>query len=138
MATHLLDISVYCQPIKPKPLPHVVSRWSAAGDGQLVTSVIAEAELQFGLNLKGSAKLTAAYESLLRGRLPVLPVDESVGEAFAELKAQQQRRGRPIADLDLLIAATARAGELILATLNARHFAGLVGVVVEDWGQPMQ
>jgi hypothetical protein len=39
------------------------------------------------------------------------------------------------AELDLLIAATARASGLVVATLNVRHFQGMEGVAVEDWSR---
>ena len=133
---YLLDTSVYSQPLKPMPNTNVVSRWQALGDAPLAISVIVEAEVRYGLALKGSARLYAAYEALLRGRLPVLLVDQAVGEAFAEMKAAQQRVGKPVADLDLLIAATARAHELIVATLNVRHFALIADIEVEDWSLP--
>ena len=55
---------------------------------------------------------------------------------FAEMKAIQQRVGKPVADLDLLIAATARAHELMIATLNVRHFALIADIEVEDWSLP--
>jgi predicted nucleic acid-binding protein len=117
-------------------LPDIVRRWNSLGDSALVTSVIADAEVQFGIHLKQSTKLAAAYQSVLRGRIPILPVDEVVGESFALLKEQQQRKGQRRADLDLLIAATARAHLLIVVTLNLKHFEGLDGVVVEDWSKP--
>lgn len=131
---YLLDTSIYSQPLKPTPNPNVVARWKTLGDGPLAISVITEAELRYGLALKGSAKLDAAYAALLKGRFPVLPVDQVVGDVFAEMKATQQRMGKPVPDLDLLIAATARAHGLIVATLNVRHFALIADIVVEDWG----
>lgn len=130
---YLLDTSVYSQPLKPTPNANVVSQWQALGDAPLAISVITEAELHYGLALKGSAKLNAAYGALLKGRLPVLPVDQAVGAVFAEMKATQQRAGKPVADLDLLIAATARTHGLIVATLNVRHFTLIADLVVEDW-----
>ncbi|MCY3021376.1 MAG: type II toxin-antitoxin system VapC family toxin [Planctomycetota bacterium] len=133
MPTHLLDTSVFCQPLRPRPLPSVVRRWERLGDGNLATSVLVEAEVQYGIHLKGSRKLAEAYRTLLRGRLPALPVDLEVADAYAGLKAQLHQRGRPVPDLDLLIAATAQVHGLVVATLNPRHFLGLEGVSVEDW-----
>lgn len=130
---YLLDTSVYSQTLKPVPDPNVVSCWHALGDEPLAISVITDAELYYGLALKGSAKLYAAYEFLLRGRLPVLPVDQAVGESFASMKAVQQQIGKRVADLDFLIAATAQVHGLIVATLNIRHFSLITGITVENW-----
>ena len=64
MPSHLLDTSVYCQPIKPKPLPSVERRWRELGDDALAISVICEAEMLYGLQLKQSAKLNSLSTSL--------------------------------------------------------------------------
>lgn len=133
--THLLDTSVYSQPLKPIPDVGVISRWKAIGDARMAVSVIAEAEVLFGIALKGSERLRAAYESLLRGRIAILPVDVLVGETFAALKVNQQKAGKRVPDLDLLIAATARTHGLIVATLNVRHFEMIEGIQVEDWSR---
>ncbi|MBI4027754.1 MAG: type II toxin-antitoxin system VapC family toxin [Verrucomicrobia bacterium] len=56
-------------------------------------------------------------------------------EAKAKLYARERKAGRTRPDFDLLIAATAKAHNLILATLNIRHFAAIEGLAVEDWSK---
>lgn len=131
--THLLDTSVYCQPLKPQPLSGVERRWLALGEEALATSVICEAELLFGLKRKGSSRLDSLYRTTLEGRLALLPVDSSVARVFSELKAAGRKKGFAASDFDFLIAATAKAHGLALATLNFRHFQGIEGLAVEDW-----
>ena len=133
MPSHLLDTSVYCQPLKPAPLPSVVRRWRELGDAALAISVICDAELRYGLDWSGSSRLQQQYEELLENRLPVLDVDTDVARHFARIKAGCRRRGLVASDFDFLIAATAKAHGLILATLNAPHFRGIEGLPVEDW-----
>ena len=132
--SHLLDTSVYCQPIKPRPLAAVRERWTELGDDALAISVLCEAEILYGLELKQSERLSALYNSLLKGRLRVLPIDSGVARHFAALKSGARRNGLSPSDFDLLIAATARAHNLTLATLNIRHFEGL-GINVENWSR---
>jgi predicted nucleic acid-binding protein len=133
--THLLDTSVYTQPIKPKPLASVRERWSALGDDALAVSAICEAEVLYGLELKKSPRLEALYNGLLKERLRVLPVDSGVAKHFASLKAWARVNGRSPSDFDLLIGATARGHGLKLATLNIRDFQGFPGLTVEDWSE---
>ncbi|MEA2583686.1 MAG: hypothetical protein QOF33_1771 [Thermomicrobiales bacterium] len=52
----------------------------------------------------------------------IFGLDDQIAERFAEIRADLRRRGELLADLDLLIAATALAYDLILLTLNRRHF----------------
>jgi predicted nucleic acid-binding protein len=57
------------------------------------------------------------------GGYPSLGLDDQIMERFAETRAFLRRRGQGIADLDLLIAATALQHDLSLLTFNLRHFA---------------
>lgn len=131
--SHLLDTSVYCQPIKPRPLAAVQQRWAALGDETLAVSTICEAEVLYGLELKKSPRLNSLYDALLKERLRILPVDSGVARHFASLKSWAKVNGRALSDFDLLIAATARTHGLTLATLNLRHFHNLPDILVEDW-----
>lgn len=133
--SHILDTSVYCQPLKPRPLASVERRWQALGDEAVAISAVCEAELLYGLELKQSSRLRAQYEALLKDRLPVLAIDARVAQTFAQIKAASRRKGLAYPDFDFLIAATAKAHGLVLATLNYRHFAGIEGVAVEDWSK---
>ena len=137
-ATHLLDSSVYCQPLKPLPLKSVVARWKALGDQALATSVICEAEVLFGLELRRSEKLNRLYAEVLRDRLPLYPVDREVSLAFARAKASARKRGKVCSDFDFLIAATAQVHGLAVATLNAQHFRFIEDLEVEDWSTPLE
>jgi predicted nucleic acid-binding protein len=82
--THLLDTSVFCQPIKPRPLAPVIQRWQALGDDALAVSVLCQAEILYGIALKGSSRLQAAYEAVLKDRLTVFPVAEAESQTYAE------------------------------------------------------
>lgn len=58
----------------------------------------------------------------------VLDVTEDIAERFAELRALLRRQGNVIADMDLLIAATALVHDLTLLTGNERHFSRVPGL----------
>lgn len=133
--THLLDTSVYCQPIKKKPLPCVEKRWREIGDQSICISVICEAELLQGLEAKGSLKLWKAYESILKNRLVILPVDVKTAETYSKLAHKMKEKGKPRPVFDLLIAATAKTHGLIVATCNYSDFSGIEGLAVENWAK---
>jgi tRNA(fMet)-specific endonuclease VapC len=133
MISHLLDTCVYSQRLRPRPLVTVANRWRNLGDESLAISGICEAELLYGLARKNSVRLWREYRDYLENRLVILPVDKPVADIFGEMKAEAEIRGEPRADFDLLIAATALAHRLVLATLNARHFDGIPGLQVQDW-----
>jgi len=134
MPTHLLDTSVYSQRLRPHPDKGVVRRWKKLGDAALAISAVCEAELRYGLEKRASDRLWIEYRRYLENRLVLIPVDKTVSDTFGALRAEAERQGQPRADFDLLIAATALAHNLTLATLNIRHFMGTPALRVEDWG----
>ncbi len=134
--THLLDTSVFSQPIKDHPAETVLDRWSAIRDSSLCTAAICLAELLQGLRNRESEKYWRRYRGLLEGWYTVLPFDAAAADAFSRLAMETRRQGRTRPVVDLMIAATALRNGLTLATLNVRDFAGIPGLVVEDWSAP--
>ncbi|MBI5123068.1 type II toxin-antitoxin system VapC family toxin [Candidatus Roizmanbacteria bacterium] len=54
--------------------------------------------------------------------IAIIPVDSIISEEFVRLKIELERQKHPLSDFDLLIAATAMANNLLLATRNIKHF----------------
>ena len=133
MTTHLLDTSIYSERLKPRPSPGVVQHWSRMGDQALATSAICEAELLFGLERRNSERLWLEYRNYLENRIRLFPIDKPVADVFGKLKSELERKGRPRADFDLLVAATALSNDLILVTANDRHFRDIPALKVENW-----
>jgi predicted nucleic acid-binding protein len=66
-------------------------------------------------------------------RCVVLPVNREVFDCASELWGNGRRRGKPSADADLIIAATALVNRLPLVTSNTRHFEWIEGLDLLDW-----
>lgn len=62
--------------------------------------------------------------ALLSGNSEVAPFDERAALAAASIERDARRRGRPVADRDLFILATAASQGLGLATRNLADFRG--------------
>jgi tRNA(fMet)-specific endonuclease VapC len=79
-------------------------------------SAITEAELRYGIVKAGSSpKQRAALEGFLTMVHPV-SWDSTAAQAYGELRPQQERLGKPLGNLDLLIAAHAISLGAILVT----------------------
>ena len=131
--THLLDTSVYSQRLRRHPHVGTVRRWSALGNARCAVATICEAEVLFGLEKKASPRLWTEYEHFLKNQLVVLPLDRKVIETYAQIKARTLADGSVIGEFDLLIGATALANGLVLASLNAKDFSRIPGLLYEDW-----
>ncbi len=61
------------------------------------------------------------------------PWTDEVSQAFGKTKANLERRGLPIEDLDVAIAAHALAVGATLVTDNLEHMNRVPGLLVENW-----
>ncbi len=59
--------------------------------------------------------------------------DDSAADVYGRIRAQLETFGTPIGPNDLMIAATALSGGLILVTHNTSEFSRVPGLLFEDW-----
>lgn len=121
---HLVDANVLSEATKPDPDPHVVE-WLQRNERSITVNPIILGEVRFGILLlaRGArrAKLERWFEQGV-SRIQCLPWDSAVGLRWSQLLADLRSRGRPMSIKDSLIAASALAHDLTLATLNQRDF----------------
>ena len=65
--------------------------------------------------------------------LTFLTEGQEAASIFGQAKADLRRKGMLIEDLDLLIAATAKAHHLTLVTNNKAHCSRIAGLRLENW-----
>ena len=96
-------------------------------------SIISVAELYEGVAAAPRDQDAGELElNELLGRLGVIGIDQEVARIFGAERFRLRREGRPIGDMDLLIAATALRHELTLLTNNRRHFNRIPSLTVES------
>lgn len=134
---YLLDTSVYVQPLRHDPHRTALERWQMVGFKDTAISIMTEAEVLSGLYFEGSEQRFHYYQTCLRDCVRVYDVDANVAKLYARLKARQTRLGKFVAETDLMIAATAIAHGLPLATLNTATFSQIEGLRWEDWNNQM-
>ena len=60
-------------------------------------------------------------------------IDSDIMDVFGNIKAQLQKKGITVDDMDLLIGSTAIANDMTLVTHNTKHFENMPGIKLEDW-----
>jgi predicted nucleic acid-binding protein len=121
---HLVDANVLSEATKPDPDPRVV-QWLRENERSIVLDPIVLGEVRFGILLMArGARRTELGRWFDQGvsRIQCLPWDSAVGLRWAQLLADLRRRDQPMSIKDSLIAATALAHGLAVATLNRRDF----------------
>ena len=66
-------------------------------------------------------------------RLAILDWTDAVSVHYARIRSVLEQAGRPIGNMDLLIAAHAVSQRMTLVTNNLRHFAHVPGLKSEVW-----
>lgn len=89
----------------------------------LAVSIVSYGELFEGVAASLDPETERALIDAFLGSFPVVQLDTAILQRFGSIRHGLRRQGQLIPDLDLLIAATAIAYNLILMTHNRRHFA---------------
>ena len=131
---YLLDTNIISA-LEKAPDGPLLSRLLRTGMDNAVTSIIVAGELQFGIMKSKTASLKKNLETLL-GSIPVLPLEEPVNLEYGRIRADLEKRGTPIGNNDLWIAAHALALGLTLVTDNVDEFSRVDGLRVENWLRP--
>lgn len=102
------------------------------GEGRCCLSVITLYELMFGAYYSRHEEQEVPKVKLFIERFPIIPLINAA-EKYAILKTNLRSSGLLIDEFDLMIAATALAGNYILVTDNTKHFQRIAGLKIENW-----
>ena len=128
----VLDTNICIYLIKNNP-PGLRSRLEAFRPGDVGLSAVTVAELNYGVAKSYAVERNAkALESFLLP-LEILDFDAKSALAYGRLRAELERKGRPLGGLDFLIAAQALAYDLMLITHNLKEFKYVPGLRCETW-----
>ena len=111
--------------------PEIIERRRSQDEAALL-SAVSRVELIPGAYVDGrlDRSRAARLEAFLE-EVEILPFTESEVDAYQSIIAANGFSRRLV--IDRMIAATALANELGLATLNPKDFRGIAGLAVEDW-----
>lgn len=135
----LLDTNVLSEVTKPAPDPRVLHWLNQLDEDRSFISVVSIAEIRRGVALMDAGRKRETLAEWLAQDLPqrfeqrLLHIDEPIALAWGDLMALAKRRGRGLSSMDGLIAATATAKKLTLATRNTRDFEGFGIDLFDPW-----
>jgi tRNA(fMet)-specific endonuclease VapC len=122
------DISSYIIKRRPGTLVEKFERYAET----LCVSVMTAAELRFGAEKAARPQLAELVEAYLE-RLAVLDWTNEVTGHYARIRSVLERSGKPIGNMDLLIASHAVTQRMTLVTNNLKHFSSVPDLKVEVW-----
>jgi predicted nucleic acid-binding protein len=135
----VLDTNVISEVMRERPDPEVRAWLRGQTRNQVWTASIVIAELVAGIDLMSPGRkqdfLRNALEDMIaedfRGQ--ILKVDIDIARLYGRIFSHRRMIGRPIKEMDCLIAATARANHATLATRNIADFEHCGIQLVNPW-----
>jgi hypothetical protein len=127
----LLDTNIVSETMRDAPSPAVVAWFDGEQALDLFIPSLVLAEIHFGIAKlapgarRGQLERAVAElaDELYRGR--IVNFDERAASAYGAVSSRRRASGRPISQMDALIASVTIANGAALATRNTRDFAGL-------------
>lgn len=90
-------------------------------------------ELKVGIKKSTSPRKRQDQLKKLIDLVTVIPFGEKEAESAASIRAKLETKGTPIVPYDILIAASAMAGNHTLVTHNTDEFLRISGLSIDDW-----
>lgn len=135
----LLDTNVVSEWTKPQPNAGVTQWLDEVEEDSVFLSVVTFAELRQGVERLAPGARRKQLDTWLRSELPlrfegrIAPVDGAVADEWGRVVARCEVRGKSIAAMDALIAATAVVHDFTLVTRNVSDFKFALKSVLNPW-----
>ena len=129
---YMLDTDICIYIIKRRPAG-VLKRFEAVQDDQVCLSVVTFAELQYGVERSSSKAFNQSVVTNFVSRLNVLAWDGEAARQYGRIRNELEKKGTPIGNMDLMIAAHALSQGCILVTNNLREFKRVPRLKTGHW-----
>ena len=110
----------------------IEERLNAVGLKNCFVSEVTIAELMYGAYKSNRIEENETLVRHFIERVKIVSFAESIMH-YAKDKNTLRTNGTPIDDFDLLIAASAKARNLVLVTDNIKHFKNIPNLTIETW-----
>lgn len=129
---YMLDTDICVYVIKKRPA-NLLEKFNAIPSNDLCISTITYAELQYGVERSSSKKMNQHILVDFVSHLEVQPWNVEAARQYGKIRTSLEKKGKPIGNMDLLIAAHALSQQCILVSNNLREFSRIRGLKCENW-----
>ena len=129
---YLLDTNICIYISKKRPL-EVYQKLMELSIGDVGMSLITLGELQFGAEKSQHKDIALEKLEALKRYIPILIPTQETAEKYALIRNFLEKKGQPIGNNDLWIAAHALSLNTILITNNTKEFIKVPELLLENW-----
>jgi len=128
----MLDTNICIYIIKKRPLV-VYEKFNSVGQDNISISIVTYAELQYGVERSSSKQFNQQIINDFVSRLIVLNWDKEAASQYAKIRTNLEKKGTPIGNMDLMIAAHALSQKCTLVSNNLAEFKRVNDLKYENW-----
>lgn len=132
MSVYLLDTDISSYIIKERPAS-VLKNLEKHASETIGISVVTYAELIYGVERSASKKINRSIVENFVQRLFVYPWEHTAAKNYALILTSLEKLGNPIGNMDMMIAAHAKALKATLVTNNNKHFKKISNLKLQNW-----
>jgi tRNA(fMet)-specific endonuclease VapC len=129
---YALDANIVVELLRQRD-PNLHDKYLANSPGDYRIPEMVRAELLFGAKVSARPEENTRTVKEFLAPILLLPFSGEAVEHYADIRSHLEKSGLPIGPNDLVIAATARAHNLVLITRNAGEFSRVPSLTVEYW-----
>lgn len=135
----VLDTNVLSEVLKPTPSAACLGWLAAQHPSSIFTTAITQAEILYGISIMPPGKrrngLLDAIEKMFSEQFDdrILPFDSEAAREYAPIITARRKMGRPMSQMDGMIAAIARSQDAALATRNTNDFEDCGMRLIDPW-----
>jgi tRNA(fMet)-specific endonuclease VapC len=129
---YMLDTNICIYIIKKHPI-HALNTLKKKSISDVCLSSITLAELEYGVQKSERKAQNSLALAEFLAPIEVMPFDEKAALELGKIRAFLEKKGTPIGEYDLMIAAHALSLDLIIVTNNSKEFKRVPNLSIENW-----
>ena len=129
---YMLDTNMCIYIIKKRPIS-LLEKFNSIPKNNLCISVVTYAELEYGVERSSSKKMNQSIIKDFVSHLTVFSWDMDAARQYGKIRSNLEKKGTPIGNMDLLIAAHALSQKCTIVSNNLREFKRVKDLKYENW-----
>ena len=131
---YMLDTNICIYVIKHKP-EKVLRKLQTIHPEDVCISSVTYAELVCGVEKSAAVEKNRLALSMLLANMEILDFDVEAADCYGKIRADLEKKGRPIGPLDMMIAGHGQSLGYTVVTNNVKEFSGVSALRIENWAE---
>ena len=131
---YMLDTNICIYVIKHKP-EKVLRKLQTIHPEDVCISSVTYAELVHGVEKSAAVEKNRLALSMLLANMEILDFDVQAADCYRKIRADLEKKGRPIGPLDMMIAGHGQSLGYTVVTNNVKEFSRVGALRIENWAE---